>query len=106
MDRDEAAAFIKDALQNRRQLWRDDPHFVKRLSDRSFSLLDALNVLKYGRISRDPVEEDDPPRGDEEDVPRYIDVHIEGKSCDGDRICVLVKVNPAGHCILWSIWSV
>lgn len=106
MNRDEAAEIIRDALQNRRRLWRDDPHFVQKLDERGFTVLDAVNALKYGRIERDPSEEDIPGVEREIGAPRCIDVRVEGKSCDGKHVCVLVKINPAGHCILWTIWSV
>lgn len=102
MDRDEAAQLIARACRGDVRLFRDDPHFQRRLAERHLTIADALNALRYGRIQRDPEEVDNSDDQDEWEAACYW-IRVQGRSLDGSDILVVVMTNPLSDCILWTI---
>ena len=108
MTRDEARTFVRGALQDRTRLIYDEEHFFPKLEELHLDLFDALNALRHGAILEDPKAEEDSRADDtsEDLMLRCTDVRVTGKTLDGGGICVLVKINPVGQCICWTLWRV
>ena len=108
MTRDEARALVRRALQDRTRLVYDEEHFFPKLQELHLDLLDALNALQHGKILEDPKEEEDSRADDTGEDLKYrcADVRVTGRTLEGEIICVLVKINPVGQCICWTLWRV
>jgi hypothetical protein len=93
MTRNEAAEIIKAVCQGKQRYWRD-PHLLKREVERGYTLQDYFNVLKHGRIERDPEYN--------AEYGNHV-VRVRGKSHDGRDTRVAMALARVGPCILISI---
>jgi hypothetical protein len=88
MTKDEAEAIISRIGRDETIPWKSR-HFLDRLEERGYSMLDVFNVLRHHHIPRNPSWDDD--------YGNHV-VHLRGKSKDGRATDVLLGLREVGPC--------